>query len=320
MTLRFLATALAILTGSAHAETGLLYFTNFNEFEAGENQWAGSQSWFTNPEATDTNVQGIDANIVIGLGKSAFLGANTPSTHWTYVAKAFNHNPTTEGSSRIEIESLLGIQDSINGFNDSFYVSIYNNAGEFLSAIQFSTETETYGIWRDDGQDLIDTTVDYLTGELQLLVLDIDFINNRWSAEHDGIPLFTNEIFTKTGKARTFGSLAYEWQVSAANTEDHGDNWLLVADCIAWAIPPGLDQVTLSQPVFSPEGHPVFQFTGEPGWTYQVEYTDALDDWSDDLPDSRFVITSGPQTLEFTGPSANSSPARFYRLVREVTP
>lgn len=308
------------MTGSASAETGLLYFTDFDEFTAGSNQWAGTQNWFTNPEATDTNVQGIDSDILLGINKSAFLGFNTPETQWTYVAKPFNHDSATQGSARLEIETLLGIQDSTNGFNDSFFVSVYNIEGEFLSAIQFSTNTETYGIWLDNGQDLIDTTVDFLIGELQLLVLDIDLINNRWSAEHDGIPLFTDRTFTKTGKSRTFGSLAYEWQTTDTNPANHGNNWLLVADCSVWAIPPAQVDVSLSQPLISTEGHPSFQFTGEPGWTYQIEYTDAFNGWSDDLPDSRFIVSGNPQTLKFTDSSAPPKPTRFYRIVREITP
>lgn len=320
MKLRLLATALLVLTGPVIAETGLLYQTNFSEFPVGENNWAGTEGWFTNSEATSTGVQGIDDQIILGLSKSAFLGFNEPTTGWTYVAKVFNHNPIQKGSARIEVDTLLGIQDSTNGKNDSFFVSVYNIQGQFLAAVQFSTEEETYGIWFDDGQDLTDTTVDFITGELQFLVLDIDLINNRWSAEHDGIPLFTNQIFTRTTNTRTFGSLAYEWQVTDPSPANHGNNWLVVADCSVWAIPHGQAQVEVFQPFISALGQPSFQFTGEPGWTYQIEYSDSFSDWLDDLPGSRFEVTETTQTIEFSDESSRTKPARFYRVTREVTP
>lgn len=214
MKLRRFAIALLALTGSAIAETGLLYETDFEQFSIGDNQWAGNEGWFSNSEASSTAVQGIDDGIVLGLGKSAFLGFNEPATRWSYVARQLDHDPAAENSSRIDIDTLLGIQDSTNGRYDYFFVSIYNISGEFLAPIQFSNEQEAYGIWRDDGRTLTDTTVDFLTGEVQLLVLHIDPINNRWSAEFDGIPLFTDEIFTQTGKDITLGSLAYEWQTT----------------------------------------------------------------------------------------------------------
>ncbi|YCM46151.1 hypothetical protein V2O64_08980 [Verrucomicrobiaceae bacterium 227] len=320
MNLRSLATALLALAGPAFAETGLLYQTTFSEFPVGENNWAGNEGWFTNSEATSTSVQGIDDQVILGLSKSAFLGFNEPATRWTYVAKLFNHDSSQKGSALIEVDTLLGVQDSTNGQNDSFFVSVYNIQGQFLAAIQLSTEEETYGIWRDDGEDLTDTTVDFITGELQLLVLNIDLINNRWSAEHDGIPLFTDQIFTKTINARTFGSLAYEWQVTDPSPTNHGDNWLLVADCSVWAIPHGQPRVEIFQPVITALGQPSFHFTGEPGWTYQIEYTHSFSDWRDDLPDSRFEVTSGIQNIEFIDESSRAKSARFYRVTREVTP
>ncbi|MEJ6578836.1 MAG: hypothetical protein QNL33_10505 [Akkermansiaceae bacterium] len=76
----------------------------------------------------------------------------------------------------------------------------------------------------------------------------------------------------------------------------------------------------MSQPVISPSGQPSFQFTGEPGWTYQVEYTNVFSDWLNDLPGSRFEITSESQSIEFTDESNRTLPSRFYRVVREVTP
>jgi hypothetical protein len=132
--LRSLATALLVLTGSVFAETGLLYQTNFSNLPIGPDNWAGNEGWFANSEATTTSVQGIDEKIIFGLSKSPFLGFAEPTTRWTYVAKPFNHDPAQKSSARSEIDTLLSIQNSTNGKNDSFFVSLYNNQGQSPAA------------------------------------------------------------------------------------------------------------------------------------------------------------------------------------------
>jgi hypothetical protein len=313
-----LLAALWLPHGFISAETGLLYSTDFENFPAGANQWAGTEGWFSN--AGSLGIQGIDQDQVAGIGNSAFLGFNTPALRWNYVARPFNHNPVTQGSASIEIDTLLGIQDSTNGNFDSFFVSIYNHLGQFLAAIQFTNEKQLYRIWRDNGVSLIDTTINFIPGELQLLFLRIDLINNRWSAEHDGIPLFTDQTFTMSENSRTFGSLSYEWQITDEEPANHGDNWMLVAGCEAWAIPPATKEVTVNPITFSETGEPGFEFDGEPGWTYQIEYTESFAGWNNDLPDSTFVITEQGTKVQFTDPSNRQPKTRFYRVLRTVTP
>jgi hypothetical protein len=100
----------------------------------------------------------IDQNFVNGIGNTAFLGFNTPAVNWNYVARVLNYDPATEGSATIEIDSLIGIQDSTNGHSDSFFVSPYNQQGQFLAAIQLTNENQLYQIWREDGI----TTVNFI--------------------------------------------------------------------------------------------------------------------------------------------------------------
>lgn len=311
---------LGIFATRAWAGTGLLYSTNFDDFPLGPNQWTGTDDWFGNPGSSSLGIQGIDENIITGLGKSAFLGFSEPESRWNYVARIFDHDSATEGSATIEIDTLIGIQDSTNGQHDSFFVAIYNDQGSFLAAIQFTNEKQFYQIWRDDGVTLTDTTVNFIPGELQLLVLKIDLINNLWSAEHDGIPLFADKTFTNSDKSRTLGSLSYEWQVTDSTPANHGDNWMLVADCQVWAVPPGTPEIELTPTAFSTTGEPGFEFTAEPGWTYQIEYTHTFADWKNDLPNSTFVITEPAQKVQFTDPTTRPTQTRFYRIVRSITP
>jgi len=73
------------------------------------------------------------------------------SLHYNPEKQYRNHDPATEGSATIEIDTLIGIQDSTNGHSDSFFVSLYNQQGQFLPAIQLTNENQLYQIWRDDG-------------------------------------------------------------------------------------------------------------------------------------------------------------------------
>jgi len=306
----------------SQAETGLLYSTNFDSFPIGENQWAGSDGWFSNQEATTGGIQGIDNNITPGIGQSAFLGAAEPTTTWNFVARSINHDPAAENSAFVEIETLVGFEDSTNEQYDSFFVGVYNMAdmaGDFLAAVQFSNEREAFGIFWDNGTTVQDTTVDYIHGELQLLNITIDLPNNLWSADFDGIPLFRDEIFTTTGRTRNFGLVSYEWQTTSSNPANHGNNWMLIADCAIWAIPPGAEQIDLTNVAISP-GDASFEFLGEPGWTYQVEYAGSLDKWLSDLPESSFSVTGSTEAIKFSDQTSELPSTRFYRVIRTVSP
>ena len=305
---------------TAHGKTGLLYSTAFENFDAGIDLWHGQDGWLSNTSAQTGGIQGIDNEIIEGLGKSSFLGFQQPTAGWNYVARQINHDPANEGTATIEIDTLIGLEDSTNGKYDSFFVSIYNIQGDFLAAIQFSNERESFGIFYDDGTTVRNTTVQYLHGELSLLVLSIDFQNNLWSADFDGIPLFENIQFTASGKPRNLGTFAYEWIATDPNPAMAGNNWLLVADCSIWAIPFAAPTVETTNPSFNHEGLPSFQFSGEIGWTYQIEYTNSLGQWLSNLPNSTFVVTQPGQVIDFTDEDHRSPEMRYYRVRRSVTP
>jgi len=319
--LRSLILGITLLTTSAVlGKTGLLYSTAFEDFGVGPNLWHGQDSWFSNTSAQTGGIQGIDLNVIEGIGKSSFLGFQPPTTGWNFVARQLNHDPASEGTAIIEIDTLIGLEDSTNENYDSFFVSIYNSQGDFLAAIQFSNERESFGIFYDDGVTVRSTTVQFLHGELSLLALAIDFQNNLWSADFDGIPLFENVQFTATEKNRDLGTFAYEWIVTDPNPAMAGNNWLLVADCSIWAIPQGAPTVETTIPSFNNEGLPLLRFSGEVGWTYQIEYTNSLGQWMSNLPNSTFVVTQSGQTIEFIDEDHRSPEVRYYRVKRLVTP
>lgn len=313
---------MAGLCGSPlHGE--LLYSTEFEDppFTVGPHNWTGTDGWFgVGIDPTD-EVEGIDPVMGAGLGQTAYLGFEPPSSTLVTVARSFDYDPIQEGTERIQIDTLLGIEDSDNGFRDSFFLTIYNSSGDFLAAIRFSNELATYGIWRNDGVGQFDTGISFIHGEVHLFCIEIDLQNNRWKADIDGIPLFANAPFTATAKPRNLGLLAVEWQIASPNgISEYGNNWLLFADCYVWAIPPGEKNFLIDAIDFDLAGQPVLEFTGEPGWTYQVEYSEDLSTWHTDLPGSTFTGLTEPVQITYTDPTTRAPAVRYYRVVRTVTP
>jgi len=211
-----------------------LYKTDFENFPAGTDKWVGTDGWLGDSIGTESH--GIDQDIIPNgaLGKTAFLGYKKPSVPFVSVYKPIQYTPSAGDLNIIEIETLVGIQDSLvgNDNRDSFFVSVWNKTGNYLAGIRFSNIPESYGLWREDGLRSTDTGVVFVKGELHLLFVRIDLATNTWSAELDGLPLFTNAQFNASGKTIEMGYLAYEWQITSGNTSNYGDNWMLVADAV----------------------------------------------------------------------------------------
>jgi len=302
---------------SASALGGTLYSTDFSEFPVGDNLWAGTGGWLSND--VTSGAQGIIANPVgdLPIPKAGYIGFDRPSNRFTAVYRNFNHDPVASGLPIINFESLLGVQDSTNGFRDRFHLSFYNSAGDFLAGITFDNTTGF--IRRDNGSAVTSTGIKFLVGDpilglaaLQILDVRIDLVKNVWSAEIDGIPLFSGVPFTATGKSRTLGAVAAEWEVAASSTASAGNNWLLVADWLVAALPAepfaitsfqrSLDQATLTWP-----GHAKFE--------YQVFHSNNLVDWLGTLPNSTFRPNSdGPLSFIDNGPVQPAQ--RFYQIRR----
>jgi hypothetical protein len=320
---RFLAGAVACLAiGPLKAE--LLYATAFEAFTPGADNWVGTEGWLGNSTGWDTH--GIHFRKFPDLDNTAYLGGKQPDALLVSVYKHFDHDPATEQSARIWVDTVIGIHDSENGNRDSFFVSIYNIDGYFLAAIRFANENDSFGIWRLDsptGQH--DTGAKFIRDDLFPLFIDIDFKHNRWSADLYGFEVFTNQPFTTTGLDHDFGALAYEWQLAEEGPPEnltglYGDNWMPVVDCIVWAVPSGEQPFVVDTIGENPSGQTVLTWTGEPGWIYQVEYSDDLDTWRGDLPGSLFDDITVPSQLDFTDPTTPRPIGRYYRIARSVKP
>ncbi len=320
--LRGQAFALALAVSAAFASLSVaneLYFTDFDSFTAGNDQWVGTDGWLG--ISTGVGAHGIDDGIVPALGKTAFIGFNQPSSTFVTVLRPINYDPLANGTPKIRFESFLGIEDSTNGRRDSFFVSFYNIAGAFLASIRFANEDASFGIWRLDGTTQTDTAVDFINGELHLLFAEIDFSTNTWSADLDGIPLFTNATFNATGQTLNFGSAAAEWQLASAGVAGYGDNWMLVADWSIRSVSPGENPFRIREIDLNASNQPVLQWLGECGFNYQFYYSDdGMLTWKSDLPGSVFsgILVDG--VLSYTDETAPVPSQRQFRVVRSEAP
>lgn len=309
-----------IMLMSFPLHAAILYSTEFEEFTAGINRWAGTGGWVSND--TVSGAQSIDQDLIPGggLGKTASLGFRLPRSLLTFVAKPINHNVAATGLSRIQINSLLGIENSTNGRRDDFYLSIYNSAGNRLASIRFDNQdpfavNSQSGIWREDGVNQFDTLLDFISGELFDLLVTINITTNTWSADIDGIPLFENAPFTATAHAMDFGLLAYEWRVSGPTTAAFGDNFLLVADVSVRSLPNGASPFvsTISR---DQNGNPVISWQADAGNDYQVQRSPDLVKWFDDLPSSSFPGFTSTVQKSYTETASPRPLKRFYRVRR----
>jgi hypothetical protein len=314
---RFLCFAL-LLTLADSARSGTLYATDFSEFPVGENLWAGTEGW----SSTDviSGAQGIITNPVADLPieKAGYLGFEKPESRFTSVFRSFNHDPVASGLPIIHFESLLGVQDSTNGFRDLFRVTFYNSSGDFLAGLIFNNNTGF--ILRDDGVTVHSTGVRFLVGEpliglaaLQVLEARIDLISNTWSTKIDGIPLFDDVPFTATSGPLILGPVAAEWEVVESSTEDAGNNWLLVTDWLVGALPAEPFEMIS----FGRSGSiSTLTWPGHSGFLYQVLHSVDLVDWEENLPNSNFS-PSTDGVLSFTDDNPVQPTARFYKVRRD---
>lgn len=302
---------------SLSARCGTLYATDFSEFPVGNNVWAGTGGWVSNDVVS--GAQGIIANPVADLPilKAGYIGFERPTNRFTTVYRSFNHDPVASGLPIINVEALLGVQDSTNGFRDRFRITFYNSTGSFLAGLIFDNNTGL--IRRDDGISVHSTGVKFLVGDpisglaaLQVLELRIDLVANRWSGEIDGIPLFDRVPFTATVRPRILGPVAAEWEVAALSTLAAGNNWLLVADWLVGALPAAPFSISSIQRVAN---QTTLKWPGHAGFEYQVRYSSNLIDWQGNLPNSTFRPSAdGILSLIDANPAPPS--ARFYQVRR----
>ena len=292
---------------------GVLYSTDFENFTAGADKWAGTDGWVANSVGTGSH--GIDQDLLTGLGRTGFLGYVQPTTTTVAMAKSIPYNPATTGVPKIHFEILLGIEDSKNGHRDDFYVYFYNASSQALGAIGFLNSSSSGSISRYDGSVSTLTASYFACGEPYLLTGTIDLTANTWSAELDGVPIFSNATFNANGRSRVLGSLAFVWQLRGGSVANFGDNFLMVAEVTVKTSPEGTVPFKLNSYSRATNGNSTLTWTGQPGYDYQVWWSSDLQTWYSNLAGSSFLNRTTTSTLSFTD-STTGQTRRFYRVVR----
>jgi hypothetical protein len=308
---------LILLMTTAILHSDILYQTDFEEFSVGLNQWGMGEGWSSNDNTS--GAQSIDDDVLPALLKTASLGFTRPGSTFTTVALELGYDPTATGLPVVQIDTLVGIEDSTNNRRDDFFVTFYNTAGQRLARIRFDNQSidafETqFGIWREDSNTQFDTQVDFVHGEIFPLFATIDLENNTWTADFGGIPLFEDAQFTNRAGPITLGFLAYEWDLTAPFPDFHGDNFLLVADLTVRTV--NTIPVPETTSSFDATGTINLTWQTEPGYIDQVQFSDDLETWEDTLPDSTFDNVTTSETVNFTDSTGNLPGIRYYRVRR----
>ena len=306
----------------------ILYDTDFDNFPAGANNWSGNDNWISND--TTSGAQTIDGNVLPALLNTATLGFSQPISRFTFVALDLDYDHLATEKPIVEINTLIGIEDSTNDRRDDFYFSIYNADGDRLASIRFDNESpETtnsqFGIWRVSDTHQFDTLFDFTLGELFNLVATVDLEENIWSASIDDIPIFENAQFSNTNAPVDFGFLAFEWELASLSPYNYGDNFLLVADLSIQSVDTHSHSIGDTNGIevthqFDSLGGINLNWQTSVGWTDQVEYSNDLVTWFADLPGSTFENLASPTGITFSHAKDPAEAYRFYRVRRTRTP
>ena len=321
-------TLLALLFLIQTIQGEILYDTDFDNFPAGANNWSGNDGWISND--TTSGAQAIDENVLPSLLKTATLGFAQPTSRFTFVALDLEYDHIASDKPVVEIDTLIGIEDSTNDRRDDFYFSIYNADGDRLASIRFDNESpdtpnSQFGIWRVSNTNQFDTLFDFTLGELFNLVATVDLEKNVWSASIDEIPIFENAQFSNMDAPLDFGFLAFEWELASLIPYNYGDNFLLVADLSIQSVdknshlPSSINRIEVTHQ-FDSLGGISLNWQTAVGWTDQVEYSNDLVTWFADLPGSTFKNLVSPGRITFFYANDPAEAYRFYRVRRTRTP
>lgn len=310
--------ALIGCTAASSAAETILYSTDFSDFEIGDDLLVGTDEWMgTNQdEGIHGTIEGTftDGNIAgtLGFGIPKFTDDNFIASIW----RPINVDPVAKDS-LVQFSTDMAIIDSDNELYDSFYISVVNQNADMLASVVFDNTIESFGIWRYDGvrDGFHDTSVSYEHATVYNLSFTVDFANNLWSASLDNISLFDDALLTETNFEKNLGDVSAEWEVN--DPDNAGTNWLYFDNWTVSEITENSSPAITFTPSITrgPNKRVRLNWPANAGETFQVEYSDNLQTWKEDLAGSS-VTVGGNGGARFVDASATTIPVRYYRVSR----
>lgn len=309
---RVAALSLLGLTAPLLAVETILYETDFSNFAVGDDQLAGSDGWLgTNTgQAVHGTIEGTfeDGNVAgtLGFEIPTFEADDNVVSVW----RPISVNPVTNDT-LIRFSADIAIIDSDNALYDSFYFSVFNQNVDLLAAVVFDNTIESEGIWSYDGADFTDTRAPFNVGQVYDFSFTIDYANNLWSASLDDLSLFEDITFTESNADKDLGDISAEWEVT--DPDNAGTNWLYFDNWKVSEISRDSDVTFTPEITLGPDNNIQLSWTAADGETFQVEYSNDLQTWMQDLADSAITV-EGENGARFVDESATAQEVRFYRV------
>lgn len=181
----------------------------------GQNGWLGSGS----------GGNGLVPGFFPGRGQQAYIGFAPPSPGY---ASLWIYKPLNKNLSQARFSVTMAVADSTNNQYDDFYWSIFNQQGDQLFTLDFdnyalrvnySLETSTNWTW---------SGLTFTNGVIYSVIVNLDFVANRWSATFNGALLATNKAITTRGSPLNLGDIDAVWVVY--DTTAPGDNFMVFDD------------------------------------------------------------------------------------------
>jgi hypothetical protein len=257
-------------------EEGVIYQTDFNYFPLGNNGLSGIDGWSDSDSSDGSSgirESGVEANL------EGWIGYNKPRKEKVILQRITN---VPKGSEIVEFGSDVNISDSTQGRSrDSFAFEIKNigTQSSLLAGILFNNSSGK--IFRLDGNTQIDTGIFFNKGEQSSIDAVLNLKENRWSAYHNGKPLFVNQILTSTSFERSVGSVDIVWKPTDA--KNPGDNLM------------AFDNYYIATTIIPPSILSSNEALGSVGkeFTYKIESTDSHESYQAfDLPDGLICNSS----------------------------
>lgn len=206
----------------ANSGSKVIYQTDFNHLPVGMDTVSDQDEWMAFPQ---TGMHGtIEA--FPGLGRALFVGNPAFTEPFGYLWRGVNYEPAQRCTPVIRFTSEIMINDSTNGFRDTFTLHIRNIEGELLAAVLFCNELQEVMIEDGTSEGAIAVGKTFPRNTVLHLDVRINFEQNTWDASLSGTQLFATRIFNASGASMTMGGLGVCWDIQ--NQSNPGDNTFIM--------------------------------------------------------------------------------------------